>query len=54
VSVGAISVDDVSRRFRIHARDAGTLKDLFVQRGQTDAQDVVALSRVSLAVAPNT
>jgi ABC-type polysaccharide/polyol phosphate transport system ATPase subunit len=52
VSVGAIAVEDVSRRFRIHGRDAGTLKDLFVQHGRTDPQDVVALSHVSLTVAP--
>ena len=49
---GAITVDDVSRRFRLHGRDAGTLKDLFVLRGRTQPQDVVALSHVSLAVAP--
>ena len=41
---GAITVDDVSRRFRLHGRDAGTLKDLFVLRGRTQPQDVVALS----------
>ena len=49
---GAITVDDVSRRFRLHGRDAGTLKDLFVLRGRTQPQDVVALSHVSLAVEP--
>ena len=49
---GAIIVDDVSRQFRLHGRDAGTLKDLFVLRGRTQPQDVVALSHVSLAVAP--
>ena len=48
---GEISVEGVSRRFRIHARDARTLKDLFVQRGQTDATDVWALRDVSLDVA---
>lgn len=47
---GAISVEGVSRRFRIHARDARTLKDLFVQRGQTEATDVWALRDVSLDV----
>ncbi|MDQ3425140.1 MAG: ABC transporter ATP-binding protein, partial [Actinomycetota bacterium] len=41
----------VSRRFRIHARDARTLKDLFVQRGQTESTDVWALRDVSLDVA---
>ena len=48
---GEISVEGVSRRFRIHARDARTLKDLFVQRGHTEATDVWALRDVSLDVA---
>jgi len=48
---GEISVESVSRRFRIHARDARTLKDLFVQRGQTESTDVWALREVSLDVA---
>ena len=52
MSAGAITVDDVSRQFRLHGRDAGTLKDLFVLRGRTQPQDVLALSHVSLAVAP--
>jgi ABC-type polysaccharide/polyol phosphate transport system ATPase subunit len=47
---GEISVVGVSRRFRIHAREAHTLKDLFVQRGQTQPTDVWALHDVSLAV----
>ena len=47
---GEICVEGVSRRFRIHARDARTLKDLFVQRGQTKATDVWALRDVSLDV----
>jgi ABC-2 type transport system ATP-binding protein/lipopolysaccharide transport system ATP-binding protein len=49
-AAGAITVDDVSRRFRIHGRDVGTLKDLFVLRGRTEAHDVVALSHVSLTI----
>ena len=49
---GEISVEGVSRRFRIHAREARTLKDLFVQRGQTQPTDVWALHDVSLAVQP--
>ena len=52
MSAGAITVDDVSRQFRLHGRDAGTLKDLFVLRGRTQPQDVLALSHVSLGVAP--
>jgi len=49
---GEIRVDGVSRRFRIHARDAATLKDLVVQRGRTAPTDVWALHDVSLDVAP--
>jgi lipopolysaccharide transport system ATP-binding protein len=48
---GEISVQGVSRRFRVHARDAHTLKELFVQRGRTGATDVWALRDVSLDVA---
>jgi len=47
---GEISVEGVSRRFRVHAREVRTLKDLFVQRGQTQAIDVWALHDVSLGV----
>ncbi len=50
MNTGEISVDGVSRRFRIRAREARTLKDLFVQRGQTEATDVWALRDVSLEV----
>jgi ABC-type polysaccharide/polyol phosphate transport system ATPase subunit len=49
---GEISVDAVSRRFRIHSREARTLKDLFVQRGKTESTDVWALHDVSLRVEP--
>ncbi len=51
MNTGEISVEGVSRRFRIRARDARTLKDLFVQRGQTEATDVWALRDVTLDVA---
>jgi ABC-type polysaccharide/polyol phosphate transport system ATPase subunit len=47
---GEISVEGVSRCFRIHAREARTLKDLFVQRGRTQVADVWALHDVSLGV----
>jgi ABC-type polysaccharide/polyol phosphate transport system ATPase subunit len=50
MDTGAIRVEGVSRRFRVHARDTRTLKDLFVQRGRTEATDVWALHDVSLAV----
>ena len=50
MDAGEISVENVSRRFRIHVREAHTLKDLFVQRGRTAPTDVWALHDVSLAV----
>ena len=48
---GEISVQGVSRRFRVHAREVHTLKDLFVQRGRAAPEDVWALHDVSLDVA---
>jgi lipopolysaccharide transport system ATP-binding protein len=51
METGEISVEGVSRRFRIHARETRTLKDLFVQRGRSEATDVWALRDVSLEVA---
>jgi ABC-type polysaccharide/polyol phosphate transport system ATPase subunit len=50
MEVGEISVDGVSRRFRIHAREARTLKDLVVQRGHSSATDVWALRDVSTEI----
>jgi ABC-type polysaccharide/polyol phosphate transport system ATPase subunit len=50
VQAGEISVDGVSRRFRVHAREARTLKDLFVQRGRTEPTEVWALRDVSVSV----
>ena len=50
MEVGEISVDGVSRRFRIHAREARTLKDLVVQRGRSYATDVWALRDVSAEI----
>jgi ABC-type polysaccharide/polyol phosphate transport system ATPase subunit len=52
VPVGEISVESVSRRFRVRAQEARTLKDLFVLRGRTEPTDVWALQDVSVAVAP--
>jgi len=49
---GAILVDEVSRCFRVHGREARTLKDLFVQRGRTEPQDVLALRGVTVAIEP--
>jgi lipopolysaccharide transport system ATP-binding protein len=50
MNAGEIRVDGVSRRFRVHAREARTLKDLFVHRGRTHATDVWALHDVSVDV----
>jgi len=50
METGEISVEGVSRRFRIHARETRTLKDLFVQRGRNEATDVWALNDVSVDV----
>ena len=50
MQVGQISVEGVSRAFRVHGREARTLKDLFVQRGRTEAQDVWALQDVSAEI----
>jgi len=49
---GAIVVADVSRRFRVHGREARTLKDLVVQRGRTEPYDVEALRGVNVAIDP--
>lgn len=49
---GEIQIDGVSRRFRVHAREARTLKELFVFRGRTEATDVWALRDVSARIVP--
>ncbi len=51
MQTGEISVEGVSRLFRIREREARTLKDLFVQRGRAEATDVWALHDVSVEVA---
>jgi lipopolysaccharide transport system ATP-binding protein len=51
MEVGEIRVEGVSRCFRVHGREARTLKDLVVQRGGTEAVDVWALHDVSFDVA---
>jgi ABC-type polysaccharide/polyol phosphate transport system ATPase subunit len=50
MKVGEIVVDGVSRRFRVHAREVRSLKELFVQRGRTEATDIWALRDVSVRV----
>jgi ABC-type polysaccharide/polyol phosphate transport system ATPase subunit len=52
VNTGEIRVEGVSRRFRVRANEARSLKELFVRGGRTDAHDVLALRDVSVAVAP--
>jgi ABC-type polysaccharide/polyol phosphate transport system ATPase subunit len=52
VKTGEIRADAVSRRFRVHARQARTLKELFVLRGRTQPTDVWALRDVSAAIDP--
>ena len=52
MKTGEIRAEAVSRRFRVHARQARTLKELFVFRGRTEATDVLALRDVTLTVEP--
>jgi ABC-type polysaccharide/polyol phosphate transport system ATPase subunit len=47
---GAISLDGVSRRFIVRARETRSLKELFVARGRTGGQEVWALRDVSAEV----
>ena len=52
MSSGAIRLDGVSRRFRVHRHEARTLKELVVSRGRARGVDVWALRDVSFAVEP--
>jgi len=49
---GEVSVDGVSRRFVVRARETHTLKELLVARGRTGAQEVWALRDVTASIAP--
>ena len=49
---GTVLADGVSRRFRVHARETRTLKDLVVARGRTGGEDVWALRDVSTEITP--
>jgi len=49
---GELHVEDVSRRFRVRARDARSLKELVLARGRGPATDVWALRDVSFRVEP--
>jgi lipopolysaccharide transport system ATP-binding protein len=48
---GEIVVDRVSRRFRVHAQEQRTLKELVI-RGRPRAREVTALQDVSFRVEP--
>ena len=52
MKTGQIRVEGVSRRFRVRANEAHSLKELFVRGGRTEASDVLALQDVSLAIEP--
>ena len=52
MKTGRIRVEGVSRRFRVRANEARSLKELFVLGGRTDSSDVLALRDVTLAVEP--
>ena len=49
---GMITLDGVSRRFRVYEQPARTLKDVFVRRGRLPARDVQALKDVTLRIEP--
>jgi len=49
---GEISVEHVARRFRVHAREARSLKSLVLARGRGEATDVWALRDVSFHIEP--
>ncbi|MGE5691105.1 MAG: ABC transporter ATP-binding protein [Pseudomonadota bacterium] len=52
MSAGSIRAEAVSRRFRVQANEARTLKELLLSPGRGTATDVWALRDVSLAVEP--
>ena len=52
MTTGSVLADNVSRRFRVHARETRTLKDLVVAKGRTGGQDVWALREVSAEIVP--
>ena len=52
MKTGQIRVEGVSRRFRVRANEARSLKELFIIGGRTAASDVLALQDVSVDVQP--
>src|SRR5207249_2559051 len=49
---GEIAVESVTRRFRVHTREARSLKALVLARGRGQATDVWALRDVSFRIEP--
>ena len=49
---GSIRVEHASRRFRVHPKEARTLKELVVARGRSRGHDVWALRDVSFEIDP--
>ena len=49
---GIISAVDVTRCFRVHARETRTLKDLVVARGRMGGEDVWALRGITVEIEP--
>jgi ABC-type polysaccharide/polyol phosphate transport system ATPase subunit len=52
VKAGEISIERVSRRFRVYPKETRTLKDVVIARGRLRGRDVWALRDVSFAVEP--
>ena len=52
MKTGQIRVEAASRRFRVRANEARSLKELFVLGGRTAPRDVLALQDVSLSIEP--
>ncbi len=49
---GAISIEDVTRRFRVYPKQGRTLKDLVVARNSARGRDIWALKEVSAGIEP--
>jgi ABC-type polysaccharide/polyol phosphate transport system ATPase subunit len=52
MSAGGIRAEEVSRRFRVHANRARTLKELLLSPGRSTTTDVWALRDVSFGIEP--
>jgi ABC-type polysaccharide/polyol phosphate transport system ATPase subunit len=49
---GAIAVEHVGRRFRVHPQPVRTLKEMLITRGRVKGRDVDALTDISFTVEP--